>query len=1273
MLSIYSLNANGLRDIRKLKNILTVCDMYKCDVICLQETFWSDDFIPEVKKLWKGHIYYNNYDLQHRKGVAILIKKEIDVSKIKQITHGETGRLLKVSIDVCERNINIFSIYAPNDYKARNLFFKNCEHFFNGDEINILGGDFNDYLNITLDRSESMSRYTPNNKQYKAFIDENNLIDIWRHRNPDKRLYSRRQKVNGILKQSRIDAFLISRSCMTYTKNIFYRLSSFSDHSYVCIHVDFNEIDRGPGMWVLNNTLLNDVYYCSRIEQMITESTLCPLYIREKLVWWDNLKFKLKAFSKFYSKKKYRDEQQEYWDINNKLEREYSKLDRGFDVDNNNLLQLENKLKEYESRRCDGAILRSKAQWAIESDKNTAYFLRLEKYRQESNCVRELLNSKGETISDTMGILKTQAEFYENLYSEQKVDSDAQNTLFENISCQITNQEKDLCDNDINLSHLTETLNNMNKNKSPGIDGLTVEFYVKFWKLLGPLLTEVVSEIQETKTLTKTMKLGIISLIYKKKGDRKLLKNWRPITLLNVDYKIISKTLASRLKTVLGSIISPEQTCSVPGRDISDNVASVRDIIDYCEEENIQAYILKLDSEKAFDRVSHQYLFNLLPHFGFGKKFVEWVKILYTDIGSAVKCNGHISSFFNVKRSVRQGCGLSALLYTLAAEPLNLMYKQGNIKGISIEKSNAISLIYQHADDTTLTLADKESITHSFELFDIFGRASGAKVNVEKSEVLIINDDIDSLKPLSLPLVVKTDFIEVLGIALGNNKKKCEDFNWNKKFVKIDNLMNIWRQRCLSLRGRSIVIQTLLSSRLWYVLNVTPLPKWVEEKFRKSCSKFLWHGKPPQIKATTLIGKESQGGLNIPDIRTRALSLRLKWLRKYFNKETDFMWKHTMNYFLSKCHSFGLTYEILYIIYDKTMLCQIPLIYKELLVAWDEINEGKRQLPTTVQYIYDQPLFGNPNIKKNSRMLFFHVFIKCGISKILHIINPDIGDFITCQQLYDKIKIIYPKYDQHKSNTLYCEIMCCIPDIWKHLIRKNNVIQSDISAPNIVFNDKTISADIFSSKVCYDILRSRKYQIPIAVPFIESFGLQSSVKFWKTIFGGYKSPDMINLDYKIAHSIIWTREKLHMVKISNTSTCPICNTDIEDLLHMFIECDCLILFHEFLVDILTYFYRHTGFTRDEFIKWLLYGLSGSGVETPFINVILSTARSSIYKRRNIMIFKNRLIDCKFIFNIIIKQHLECILCKYKYEEFSMLFMRDNPFLKVENNHITITW
>lgn len=1273
MLVIYSINANGLRDVNKIKSLFITCDIYKWDVLCLQETFWDDAFMNTVKKLWDGDIIYNNYELCNRKGVAIIVRKNCEL-KHRIITYGEKGRFLKLHFEHLEKSINIFSLYAPNEYSERKMFFKSCNSLINPKEINIIAGDFNDYLDVILDRSRNMSKNLPNNTSLLAFSRDNDLIDIWRNRNPDKRTFSRKQIIEGIVKQSRIDNIFTSRNCMPYVVNCFYKMSTISDHSYVCIKCDFSEMERGPGMWIFNNRFLNDDDFCRKIRDILSEALNCPLYRNEKLIWWDNLKYKFKTFAKHYSKKKYKEDQTAFWSIHNKLQNEYLRADKGLNVNQILIQELELELKNYEKKKCDGAILRSKAYWAIESDRNTSYFLKLEKHRQENNCVKALYTPEGNIVTDTFSILETEVDFYRKLYSEEQVDPNSQEVVFNTIKTKLDINQQASCDTAIDIEQLTKSLNEMSKNKSPGFDGLTVEFYKKFWNLLGPLFAEVVEEIEISKQLTKSMQKGIISLIYKK-GDKKNLKNWRPITLLNVDYKIISKTLASRLKLVLENIVSTEQTSSVPGRDISENIASIRDIIDYAIEEDIPAYILKIDSEKAFDRISHDYLFKLLSHFGFGDNFIQWVKILYTHASSAVKCNGHISKFFDVDRSVRQGCGLSALLYVIAAEPLNSLIKQSSISGIQIKNTDTISLIYQHADDTTLTLADRHSVSKTFDVLNTFCKASGAKVNVEKSEVLVINDACTSLSGLHLPLTVKDNAIEILGIYLGLDKQICENMNWRRKINKIRNLLNIWKQRYLTLRGRAIVIQTLFLSRIWYILNVQPLPEWAANELKKLCREFLWANKPPQIKESTIIGKEAEGGLNIPDIQNKCYAFRLKWLRKYFDTSRDTIWKHTMSYFLSKYKNMGLTFEVFSILFEKSSLNTLPPIYQELLKAWDTVNEGERELSYKLPNIYHQPLFSNPHIVKENKMLFFRVFVESGITKISDIVK--LRELVKFESIYTKILNMFPGYNKEKCEKLYTDITDALPQQWKDEIADNHCSKNELCELSIKdsYGD-IIPTYLFTSKLCYTILKSRKYKLPASTTFIESFGLTLDKSFWKTVFTSSKNPEMIDLDFKIAHSIVWTKEKLYTAKITNSNTCPVCNEDIEDLLHMFIECDQLQSFHSFIIDILSYFYKDVGFTQNSFNMWLLFGMSESNELYQFINLLLSTARLAIYKRRNIKSMQNKLIECRVLFEVHMKQQLKYLHYYFKSEEmykFQEQFINNNPYVRIDNQSIIVKW
>ena len=142
------------------------------------------------------------------------------------------------------------------------------------------------------------------------------------------------------------------------------------------------------------------------------------------------------------------------------------------------------------------------------------------------------------------------------------------------------------------------SVRSLNTGKSLGSDGLSVEFYLHFWESLSPLLLCVANRCFADGELCPSMKGSVTRLIFKKRGDVKHLKNWRPISLLNVDYKIISKAITLRLSKVLEHITHPDQTCSVPGRSIFSNVTLLRDVLDYIQRTDESAILISLDQEK---------------------------------------------------------------------------------------------------------------------------------------------------------------------------------------------------------------------------------------------------------------------------------------------------------------------------------------------------------------------------------------------------------------------------------------------------------------------------------------------------------------------------------------------------------------------------------------------------------------------------------------------------------------------------------------------------
>ena len=253
-----------------------------------------------------------------------------------------------------------------------------------------------------------------------------------------------------------------------------------------------------------------------------------------------------------------------------------------------------------------------------------------------------------------------------------------------------------MCEGLITAEECLAALKTFQHNKSPGTDGLSAEFYLRFWNELSNPLIECLNHGALLGELSISQRQGIISLIPKKNKNPLLLKNWRPVSLLNTDYKIATKCIARRLEKVLPLLIERDQTGYIKGRFIGENIRLITDIIE--QNENKEGTILFLDFEKAFDSLEWDYLFKVLNIMNFGPSFLNWIRTFYSNISSYVINNGHSSEFFSLQRGVRQGCPLSGLLFVLAVEPLAHQIRTTNsIKGL--ENGNKITKLSLYADD----------------------------------------------------------------------------------------------------------------------------------------------------------------------------------------------------------------------------------------------------------------------------------------------------------------------------------------------------------------------------------------------------------------------------------------------------------------------------------------------------------------------------------------------------------------------------------------------
>ncbi|KAL9986569.1 hypothetical protein ACROYT_G000737 [Oculina patagonica] len=329
-------------------------------------------------------------------------------------------------------------------------------------------------------------------------------------------------------------------------------------------------------------------------------------------------------------------------------------------------------LQRIAEHKTKGAIIRSRARWYEHGERNTKYFMNLEKRSHERKHIVKLKTDQNEYVEEPNRILCEMETFYKALYASQITDNtfDASAPSFLNLDNvqRLDSEQQKSCEGLITEEECLAALKTFEKNKTPGSDGLTTEFYLCFWDSVVTPLIDCLNEAYHRGEMSISQRRGVISLLPKKNKDTLLLKNWRPITLLNIDYKIATKCIGKRLEKVLPTLINNDQTGYVKNRFIGENIRLISDVIEFYEKKQLPGMLLFIDFEKAFDSLEWKYLFKVLELMNFGPIFQKWIHIFYSNITSCVINNGFASDFFQLQRGVRQGCPLSGLLFVLAIE-----------------------------------------------------------------------------------------------------------------------------------------------------------------------------------------------------------------------------------------------------------------------------------------------------------------------------------------------------------------------------------------------------------------------------------------------------------------------------------------------------------------------------------------------------------------------------------------------------------------------------
>uniref|UniRef100_A0A8C5D9N9 Reverse transcriptase domain-containing protein n=1 Tax=Gouania willdenowi TaxID=441366 RepID=A0A8C5D9N9_GOUWI len=515
-------------------------------------------------------------------------------------------------------------------------------------------------------------------------------------------------------------------------------------------------------------------------------------------------------------------------------------------------------------------LLHSRCKYYEHGDKSGRLLAHQLRRQAASRLIPRIKNDSGALVEDPALINSVFSSFYESLYSSEFSDSTDMHAFLDDLTFPTVNSEAlNQLNSKLTVAELNLALQNMQNNKAPGPDGFPVEFFKTFHSKLIPILHSVYIESLSCGNLPPTLRQASISVLLKKDKDPQLCSSYRPISLMNVDSKILAKALARRLENLLPSIISKEQTGFIKGRQLFYNVRTLLNIIYSKGTTNKPEVVLSIDAEKAFDRVEWHYLFAVLAKFGLGDEFISWIRLLYTSPCASSVTNNVRSRCFPLNRGCKQGCPLSPLLFALAIEPLSIYLRSApDLTGITrLQKEFKLSL---YADDLLLYITNPKTVfPNILSFFHRFGSFSGYKINISKSECYPINKLAMQMCPSDIPFKFSPSGFRYLGVNIVRSFKSLHSANFSPLLSEIKSDFQRWASLPLTLIGKVNTVKMNVLPKFLFLFQCLPifLPKRFFKSIDSTISHFLWNGKSPRVRLKVLQSCKFDGGLSLPNFQ----------------------------------------------------------------------------------------------------------------------------------------------------------------------------------------------------------------------------------------------------------------------------------------------------------------------------------------------------------------------------------------------------------------------
>jgi exonuclease III/ribonuclease HI len=530
---------------------------------------------------------------------------------------------------------------------------------------------------------------------------------------------------------------------------------------------------------------------------------------------------------------------------------------------------------------------RAKQNWYKNGDRNTPFFHAWADHRRRVNYIGRIVDEGGRTWNKKKEIPKVFIDFYQQLFTSE--GTQGVDDCLSSLEPRVTSGMNEELLRNFTMEDIDTALSQMHPLKSPGPDGFSACFYQRSWATIRLDVGKAVLDFLNFGVFDPSLNSTHIVLIPKIKNPTRIT-DYRPISLCNVLYKLMSKVLANRMKGMLNSIISPNQSAFLPGRLITDNVIVAFEALHSMNNrfKGRKGFMaLKLDMSKAYDRVEWDFLELLMRKIGFAERWVDLIMTCVRTVSYSILINGRPYGHIRPTRGIRQGDPLSPYLFILCAEGLStLLHKaerDGTVTGLPIAKGGTKINHLFFADDSLLFCRANFMEWGNIQgILDTYEKASGQKLNREKTSIFFSKNTKAEFREYIASISgvrITNQFEKYLGLPAVVGQSRMRAFGGLKG--RIWERMQGWQENFLSQAGKEVLLKAVVQAIPTYTMSVFQLPKTLCKEINSVMSKFWWGHKNDDNKVAWMswskIGwSKERGGLGFRDLEWFNLALLAK-------------------------------------------------------------------------------------------------------------------------------------------------------------------------------------------------------------------------------------------------------------------------------------------------------------------------------------------------------------------------------------------------------------